>query len=204
MVHRACPVSWFREPFAWLEPNSGSASPGIQDVLIRGVRLVNNEGSGIHAAGGMGTIVRITVEDSTFVNNGTNDYAGEGRAAGVRIGLSHSLVQNNMFTLHGTNVFRGIIDIPASLASEGNVIRGNTFMDNTNPESVVYVHGSSGPNNFIVDNVFLRNAGRSISNQNARSPTNPTGTCAAGNATNGVLDVTPGSCGALPPAGYAP
>jgi hypothetical protein len=72
--------------------------------------------------------------------------------------------------------------------------------DNNFRQGLTIVNGFD----FLVDNVFLRNGGRSISNQNARGPTNPTGTCAAGNATSGVLDATPGSCGALPPAGYAP
>jgi hypothetical protein len=186
-----------------LEPNSGSANPGIWNIQIEGVRFEGNSGGGLLGAGPV-VIDHVTVENNTFINNSLHD-AGISSQAGIYVGFSHSLIQNNSFKNHGSTLFRAVVDFPSGGDKgevTGNVLRGNTFENNSAIDYMVYIHSASGPNNYILDNIFKNNVGKPINNNNERSSSNPNGACVAGNLVNGILDFPSGTCGEVPTAGY--
>jgi hypothetical protein len=174
-----------------LEPNDGSVNPGINDILVRGVRFEGNACTGF-TGGGSVQINRVTVEDSKFINNGLTD------GTGFRVGFMNSLVQNNTFTLHGTNITNQLIQFRASADTTNVVVRGNTVTNNTTTIRLVEIAGT-GPNTFMIDNVFSKNASTVAIHTHTI-----TTTCIAGNMIEGKLDRPAGSCGTLPKVGYAP
>lgn len=173
-----------------LEPNDGSASPGITDILVRGVRFERNAGAGL-TGGGSVRITQVTIEDCTFVDNAVST------ATGFRVGFDHSLVQNNTFTDHGSTATSGVLVFRGSSDTNFAVVRGNTFADNPSTFRVVEIAGT-GPSVYMVGNTFTNNGGPSINTHGA------TTACVAGNLTDGVIDRAESECGTLPDVGYAP
>lgn len=166
-----------------IEPNTGSATPGVEHVLFRGCLFESNEGYGI-TTGGRAASARLTVEGSTFRANGLG---------AMMIRIASTLVRDNLIELH---------DGPSGIRlrdperSNRVVVRDNTFRDNTLSSwpapAWLYVHSDSGQGNFLLGNIFENNRGADLTNKN------PAGTCAAGNLLDGVLDAPVDSCGAPP------
>lgn len=177
-----------------LEPNDGSASPGITDVLIRGVRFARNDGAGV-TGGGAVQISRITIEDSTFVDNAHR--GGAGFRTGFRFGFRDSLVQRNTFTSHGLTSSLGVVIFRGHADTHTGVFRENTIEGNTTEGPAIEI-GGTGPAMFIVDNVITGNVDDAIHTHSV------TTACMAGNMVAGTLDAAAGTCGALPAVGYAP
>ena len=213
-----------------LEPNPG-ALPGIRNVYICGVSLLNNEGHGLtigalfedgvtiqnvraehnlyadNVKAGVHTfsnpnkaeagIQNVTLQYSIFVNNANQPRTPEGRGVGLRINAARVLVQNNIFAEHGAGIHRSVLDLPASSLVSDNLIRQNTFKDNTPGDwYAIYVHSLSGVNNSVVDNIVVDNAFKAAF-RNAK----PEGTCFANNIVDGEVEA--GDCGTAPEAGSA-
>ncbi|MBA3456827.1 MAG: hypothetical protein H0T42_27305 [Deltaproteobacteria bacterium] len=177
-----------------LEPNDGSASPGINDVLIRGVRFANNDGAGV-TGGGSVRINRITIEDSVFVGNARR--GGPGFRAGFRFGYMNSLVQRNTFMDHGPTTESGVVIFRGSADTHHGVFRENTIVGNTTDGPAIEI-GGTGPEMFIVDNITSNNLDNQIHTHGV------TTACLAGNMVATAFDAPPGTCGTLPVVGYAP
>lgn len=169
-----------------IEPNSGSFSPGAKDISISNTLFEGNQGYGL-TMGGAATTDRLTVEGCTFRANA---------AGGMTARAGWALVKNNLFEHHIAWVGLNIRD---ATRAHDIVVTGNTFRDNPGPQTGgpawIYVNADSGTNNYLLDNVFMNNAGKNIANNN------PAGTCAAGNVMDGVEDAPPGTCGAPPVVG---
>ena len=95
-----------------LEPNPGSATPGIYDIHITGVEFAYNQGYGLHTVA-KSAPQRVTVERSYFSQNA--------RGA-INVALRYATVRNNLFELStrntgtacpGTYCFRSVIDVPS-------------------------------------------------------------------------------------------
>lgn len=167
-----------------IEPNGGPANaPAVEHVLFRNCLFEGNEGYGI-TTGGQAPSARLTVEGTTFRNNGMG---------AMMIRMASTLVRNNLIEKHdGPSGIR--LRDPAR--SNRIVVRDNTFRNNTNSDwpapAWLYVHSDSGEGNFLLGNTFENNYGADLTNKN------PAGTCAAGNVVDGVMDAPVGTCGAAP------
>lgn len=170
-----------------IEPNSGSADPGADQILIRGCHFAGNVGYGL-TMGGHATTDHLTIEDCVF-------DANEHGALTIQAG--YALVQDNVVENHSGWVglhLRGLD------RAHHVVVRHNTFRNNPGPIDAgpawIYVNAESGTNNVLLDNTFENNEGQDIANNN------PDGTCAAGNLMDGQLDAPADSCGEPPVVGY--
>jgi hypothetical protein len=126
-----------------IEPNSGSATPGSFDILIRGAQLTGNNGLGLQLAVKYQP-QRITVE---------NNYFSDNARGGVTLGPRYVTVRNNLFSLHvrntgttcpGTYCFRAALYIPSG--SLGNsLVEGNSIIDARPFTAGIFVHNKAGP-----------------------------------------------------------
>lgn len=140
-----------------LEPNPGSADPGVLGVSISGCQFYDNAGFGIQISD---DVEGIKITDNSFQ---TCDLGG------VLINGENIVVSHNSFS-NFDNATRGIIDIAADAGNLGILIDGNTIADcplvGTNYG--IYTHGSSGGKAQIRNNIISDLTGTGI-NVNAAS-----------------------------------
>lgn len=182
-----------------LEPNPGSATPGIENVLIHGVRFEGNEGGGVLLTGIAGGH-NVTIEDSTFVGNAARDFDGGGGFA-VYVAMHHVLMQRNVFTDHGPNLTYSVLRFPSATDNSDNIVRDNTFMNNPLPadKAIISVANVAGVRNLFTGNVIKDNGGVAVRNGD------PTGACFGGNLIDGTLDAPASACPDVPvDVGYLP
>jgi hypothetical protein len=147
-----------------LEPNTGSATPAVYDLLFSGVQFTGNNGYGLQTSSKYAP-ERITVEKSYFSDNARG---------GMRVASRYMTVRNNLFELHvrktgaacpGTYCYRSVIDIPSG-ALGGSTLEGNSVIDARPYTAGIYVHNKSGSGTAIryncLENVLplaIRNGG---------------------------------------------
>jgi parallel beta-helix repeat protein len=132
-----------------IESNSGTAVPGNNNILIRGVTFAGNDGYGVQLDP-MGQPTNITVEGCNFSNN---------HDGGVWLGTSWTLIKANTFENFSESI-RGIIDLPAvNFTNSNNVITGNSFNNIGTGQAVIYAHQYSGTNSQVYSNKYYNISG---------------------------------------------
>ncbi|MBW2523049.1 MAG: right-handed parallel beta-helix repeat-containing protein [Deltaproteobacteria bacterium] len=192
-----------------IEPNPGSASPGAEQIVIRGCLFEDNLGPGVATAGPIPTD-HLLIEDSVFrrndgyglmLNIGSHVTVDgcifdDNVHGAIRISTRSTLVQNSEVMNHTGWVGMHLVGPDASEI----VVRDNDLHDNTgiptSGDAWIYVNEDSGTDNYLLENVFQDNEDSDIANQK------PSGTCAAGNLMDGTLDAPADSCGVPPVVGF--
>jgi Ca2+-binding RTX toxin-like protein len=157
-----------------IEADPGTAVPGNDNILIRGVTFSGNDGFGV-ALVGLGQTANITVEGCYFTNN---------RDGGINLGTASTLIKGNTFE-NFSESYRGIIDLPAdNFTNSNNVITCNSFNNISTGQPVIYAHAYSGTNNQVYSNDFYNISGAMLvsyttgttgwDNEITTSPTYPT------------------------------
>lgn len=192
-----------------IEPNSGSASPGAEEIVIRDCLFEGNQGSGLATAGPAPT-ERLLIEGTTFrrnvgyglmLNIGSRVTVDgctfdDNQHGAIRISTSSTLVRSSEIMNH-----TGWVGIHLTGAEASQiVVRESEFHDNTGiPDSGdawIYVNADSGTDNYLLENFFENNVDSDIANNK------PEGTCAAGNLIDGTLDAPADACGTPPAVGF--
>lgn len=168
-----------------LEPNVGSANPGIKNVLIRGVTFTANQGAGVAGAIGGADVTQVTIEGCRF-NGGAAAVATQTLGMGVEIRGTDWLVQRNTFENFNYSTKRAVVNIQASIVGP-TVVDANSFNTINMQNSVIHVNSISNPGPHTISN----NVGFALSDTFVVNG-NPSVTTVTNNTTSGVrTDPTP-------------
>jgi hypothetical protein len=135
-----------------LEPNSGSAEPGIENFTISGVHIEDNEGRCIQLTS-VGAPTGTVVEGNTLVNC-RKDTATCG--AGIVVGHPATIEGNTFRDFDLT--CRALIDFLAQPTSRDSVFRNNTIVDirlTDTDQHVFYFHSINGGGHLVEDNILM-------------------------------------------------
>ena len=163
-----------------VEPNPGSASPAIYDIVITGAQFTGNNGYGLQLSSKYAT-QRITVEKSYFSDNARGGVKVGSRYATVRNNLFELFIRNTGISCPDTYCFRSVIELPSG-ALGNSMIEANSLIDARPYSSGIFVHkaGASGTTirNNCLENVLplaIVNGGNKASLSG--NQVNPSGGC---------------------------